>query len=115
MQGSSLVNKERIDLANTGIDRYQVIRQGPVRQPPIAPVHHGMLHERHTDAADHATDALTSRQQRIDDPANCVGADETANRDGTEIGSTATSAKMAPKECIEEQRCCSATLLETDI
>src|SRR4051794_26021457 len=38
-----------------------------------------MFHQRHTDAADHAPDALTAGRLRIDDAAGAVGADNPAH------------------------------------
>src|SRR5207302_11007981 len=46
------------------------------RHAAVAAVHYGMLHERHADATDHATDALTARCLRVDDPAGPISAND---------------------------------------
>jgi hypothetical protein len=47
-----------------------------IRHAPVAGVHHGVLHQRHADAADHAADALAAGRLRVDDPAGAVRADD---------------------------------------
>src|SRR5207247_1054023 len=60
-------------------------REVSVRNPPVATGHHGVLHERHAYAADHAADALAARRLRVDDAAGPVGADDAPDARLTEI------------------------------
>src|SRR6266700_6436113 len=58
-----------------GVDRHCVFDEVGVRNPPVAGIHHRMLHERHTDSADHASYALATTRLRVDDATGPVGAD----------------------------------------
>src|SRR2546426_1323023 len=72
-------------LRRVGVNRHRVFSEVGVRNPPVATVHHGVLHERHAYAADHAADALAARRLRVDDAAGPVGADDAPDARLTEI------------------------------
>src|SRR2546426_4352299 len=58
------------------VDGHRVFGEVGVRNAPAAGVHHRMLHERHADTADHATDALAATRFWVDDTASTVRADD---------------------------------------
>src|SRR5207248_10203469 len=59
-----------------GVDRHCVFGEVRVWNAAVAPVDHGMLHERHADATDHAANALATRRLGIHDATGSVRSDD---------------------------------------
>nr|BAP28519.1 acylaldehyde oxidase [uncultured bacterium] len=57
------------------VNRDRIFRKIAVRHPSVAGIDHTMLHQSHTDPADHAPNALAARGLRIDDATDAIGAD----------------------------------------
>src|SRR6266576_133541 len=67
------------------VDWDRIFREVRVRNTSAAGIHHRMLHQRHTDAADHAADTLAASDLRIDDTPGAIGADDASHARLAEI------------------------------
>ena len=81
-----LVDEMYLKLRNIEIHGHEIVGHVSVDWTAVARIEDGALHQRHSDAADHAAGALARGGARIDDAARPIGPERAAVPNGADVG-----------------------------